>query len=301
MKPTLPAAFRKLVAARKAPEPPAPARPPALPPRRTPGCGQADEHHRAAIAAARALPDGTPASDALVAAIHAEIAARRHAAALDDGPASPALSGLQIRHVNVPDWWESSGSLLLASPESRLPEIGLGMLRIPVERIVIVIGAVTTSPNVNCTGSDALVVIGDRVTMLQSAMSVGRDSTILVGEETTATWMTFTDVRNGGAMIVGADCMIASGVSFMSDDSHAIRDAGTDRRINLRGGRIMIEDHVWIGDQTRIMGDSRIGTGGVVGAAAFVKSIHLPPHTVSLGRPARPARSGIVWTREDAP
>lgn len=278
-----------------------PARQPVLPPRRATVCDHAASHHRAVIEAARALPEGTPASPELLAAIAAEVAARRHGAGLEDGPAMPRLSGLEVRHSNLPDWWEDGGSLMLAPANHHPVEVLLGLMAMPAHNALLVVGAGVTPPAFHFTGPDALVVIGDGVGMLMSSVAVGSGSTLLVGESTTSTWMMSADVRNDGMLIIGADCMIAAGINFMTDDSHAIRDAETDARVNLRGGRIVVEEHVWIGDQTRIMGDARIGTGGVVGATSFVKNIHLPPHHVSAGRPARPVRSGIVWTREDAP
>jgi carbonic anhydrase/acetyltransferase-like protein (isoleucine patch superfamily) len=49
------------------------------------------------------------------------------------------------------------------------------------------------------------------------------------------------------------------------------------------------------------LGDARIGTDSVVGAGSLVRGEVLPSNSLCFGRPAKPVRTGVVWTREDLP
>lgn len=253
------------------------------------------------ITAARSLPHGAVCSDDLRRAIDEEIVARRTAKNMLDGPASPkTATELTVRRDGMPDWWTQNGHLLLCGPDLGEVRFGVGMLSKPSYRSLVVIGAGVILPSINVMREDALIVVGDNCRMLSSSIGCG-NATVLVGEETTATWMASIDARNGGIVVAGRDGMWAAGSSMMTDDTHAIRDAETGKRINKYGGRIMLGDHVWLGEQTKLMGDCRIGDDCVVGMGSFVKNVALPPNTVSVGRPARPIRSGVTWSRQDLP
>lgn len=257
---------------------------------------------REALVAARSLPHGAVCDETLRAALDAEIYARRAETDTLDGPQSPKVTGeLRVHSDGLPDWWREGGNLMLCGPEAVPPEVSLGMLLMPASGAIVVMGAGARVVRVHFVGDGGLVVIGDGVFLNASSTTTTARSTILIGERTTATWMASIDARNGGIVVVGDDGMWAPGCNFMTDDSHAIRDAETGARINRYGGRIMVERHVWLGDQTRLMGDCRVGHDAVVGQGSFVKNVVLPANTVSVGRPARPARRGITWAREDLP
>jgi len=253
------------------------------------------------ITAARNLPHGAVCGDDLRRAIDVEVRNRRAAANMLDGPASPTLSGeLTVRSDGLPSWWRDNGNLLICPAD--LPEIKLelAMTPIPPRGALVVAGRDARPGTLQFHGERALAVFGDRIVLSVSSVSVAHGA-VLIGAGTTATFMARLDCRNGGVIIAGADCMWAAGVNLLTDDCHTIRDLATGKRVNRYGGRIMIEDHVWLGEQVRLMGDCRIGRDSIVGMGSFVKNAVLPTNTISVGRPARPVRFGVTWTREDIP
>ncbi len=256
--------------------------------------------YRPLIEDARALTDGTPCGAPLLAAITAEITRRRTITGTLAGPADPGITDLVVRHTGLPDWWHAHGNLLVCGADTEV-NIGLGFWQTPCRNCLAVIGSDTAPPRLIFEGEGGLVVIGDGCRIINSGFNITGESTILIGENSTATHMASIDVRNGGIVVVGDDNMWAMGVGLMSDDTHAIRDAVTDRRINEFGGKIVIERHVWIGNSVQLMGHSYIGHDSVIGQGSFVSNMVLPPQTVSAGRPARPRRSGITWSRQDLP
>ena len=256
---------------------------------------------RAIFDAARDLPDDTPCDERLLAAINSEAQARRIASGTLAGPAIPQFSDLRVRHAGLPEWWHQGNNLALAAPGSGPQIIEYMSMPVPPTNVVMVFGARTSFHIARFIGDNALLILGDDVELVSSAIVVGADTTVMIGEQSTATWLCSIDARNGAMVVFGADTMLASGVWVTSDDTHAIRDAVTDARINLYGGRIVVDRHVWVGDQVRLMGDCAVGPNAVVGAGTFVKNTSLPANTVSVGRPARPVRTGITWTRTDKP
>ena len=256
---------------------------------------------RSIFAAACGLPDDTPCDERLLTALSGEALARRAATGTLDGPAIPRFSDLRVRHSGMPDWWRAGGNLALAAPGSGPSNITFEFMAAPPTNLVAVFGTTCSFQLLRFIGDNGLCMMGDHVSLVGSTIVIGAGSTVMFGEDSNATWMCSVDARNGGMVAFGADTMLASGVWIMTDDTHAIRDAITDRRINRYGGRIIVDRHVWIADQVRLMGDCFVGSDAVVGAGSFVKNAALPAQTVSLGRPAKPVRSGITWNRLDLP
>ena len=252
-------------------------------------------------ALARDLEHGAPCTAALLGAVDAEIEDRRRRTGTMGGPASPRTSGLQVCRADLPDWWAAGDNLLLAAPDAKIPEFRLNPSKPVASGVVVVVGARAVFNHLNLGGRGALVVIGDDVYGAVGALSCLEGSTVLIGESTTATNWAMLDACNGGIIVAGQDGMWAHGVSLMTDDTHAIRDVATGKRLNVRGGRIVIDRHVWLGESARVLGGARVGHDSVIGSGAMVKNADIAPHSVCVGIPARVVRSGVTWSREDAP
>jgi acetyltransferase-like isoleucine patch superfamily enzyme len=246
------------------------------------------------------LEEGAPPGDAVMEALHAEMSSRALEAGADGAWPKTGLSNLCVRHKDVPEWWVKNRNVLLAAPSATV-QIGLAMFGSELGyNNLVVIGEGTSVHTVTVAGKGSLLAVGDRCNLYGARIALIGHSTVLIGEQTTSTFLAMMDSRNGGAILVGADNMWANGVNIATDDDHAIRDVETGARLNVFGGRVIIEPHVWLCGDVRVMGNSRIGANSVIGQGSFVKS-ELPPDSVCVGRPAKPVRRGITWTREDAP
>ena len=250
---------------------------------------------------ARDLGDGDACPAALRFALDAEIGRRRARADLAAEPASPHVGDLVVRRADLPEWWAAGDNLLLAHPALKIPEMRLNPFKPPAANVVVVLGARVIFNHFNLGGEGALMVIGDDVHCAVGAMNCLDASTVLIGEGVTATNWAMLDARHDGIILAGEDGMWAHGVSLMTDDTHAIRDMTTGRRLNTRGGRIVLDRHVWLGESARVLGGAQIGHDSVVGAGAMVKNCTIPANSICVGSPARVVRSGVTWNREDAP
>ncbi|HWW22098.1 MAG TPA: methyltransferase domain-containing protein [Steroidobacteraceae bacterium] len=248
------------------------------------------------------LRDGDKCDEQVRDRLTVEIGRRLECAQVKSHPRLPQVTDLRMRREGLPDWWTAGNNVLLASPKSKTPTLRAGFFELPLPRnVILVVGEEAAINHVNVAGEGGLVVLGDKVQIQSGAMSAIGYCTILIGERTGATMWAEVDARNGGVVSVGADGMWAIGVRLYTDDSHAIRDVATGKRINKMGGVIILESHVWLCRDAEVMGDCHVGADSVVGMGSLVKDAELPANTVSVGRPARVVRTGTTWSRLDLP
>ncbi len=98
-------------------------------------------------------------------------------------------------------------------------------------------------------------------------------------------------------LVVGDDALIANGVWIRNHDMHALIALDSGRTLNRPPVTTVLERHVWLAQDSFLLGCSRIGRGSVVGARSLVRGA-LPPCVVAVGTPARVVRTGVSWGRD---
>jgi len=92
-------------------------------------------------------------------------------------------------------------------------------------------------------------------------------------------------------IVIEADCGLSRNVKIMTSDGHPVYSGG--ERVN-HDQDVIIERHVWIGDNVTLLKGVRIGSGSVVGInATLTRSI--PSKSIAVGNPARVVKEGITW------
>lgn len=95
----------------------------------------------------------------------------------------------------------------------------------------------------------------------------------------------FSEVNARDAkVVIGNHCDIASFVSINCADSHK-RCIGLSATIERRN--IIIEDHVFIGSHSFVMGGAHIGHHSVIAAGTIVGRGIIPPYSLVSGNPMR--------------
>jgi SAM-dependent methyltransferase len=248
------------------------------------------------------LRDADPCDERVLAHLKAQIGRRFDRAGLQPHPALPQCTDLRMRREGLPDWWAAGNNVLLASPNTKIPDLKTGYFGLPLTRnTIVVMGGDVVVHHLSTSGDGGLVVLGDTVNLYGTAVNTMGDCTLLVGERTTATLWAHIDARNTGLVCIGADGMWASDVHVTTDDCHAVRDVATGKRINKMGGVIVVGPHVWLCLGVHLLGDCRIGADSVVGLRSMVKDMELPANSVCAGWPARIVRTGVTWDRQDLP
>lgn len=86
-------------------------------------------------------------------------------------------------------------------------------------------------------------------------------------------------------IVIGNNVLIGSDVQII-DHSHGIARSALIREQRAEIGEVVIGDDVWIGAGAKILMNSRIGIGAVIGANAVVRG-DIPDYAIAVGVPAR--------------
>ncbi len=155
-----------------------------------------------------------------------------------------------------------------------------------------------TVPNsiiINFLGKKNTLEIGTNVTVNNLKISFGNGGRCSIGERTEVMGANFA--VSGASLKIGRDCLLSFGVFIRNHDSHHIFDVHTHERINYPKD-IVIDDHVWIGQNAIILPGAGIGRNSIVGAGT-VTSGQFGENLIIAGCPARVIRKQVCWSRED--
>lgn len=96
---------------------------------------------------------------------------------------------------------------------------------------------------------------------------------------------------------VGDDALIANGVWIRNYNMHALHDLASGEPIGRAPGPVVLERHVWLGQDALLLNCGRVGKGAVVGARALVTR-PVPACVIAAGNPAAVRREGVSWGRD---
>jgi len=83
---------------------------------------------------------------------------------------------------------------------------------------------------------------------------------------------------------IGKNCDIASFVSINVADTH-LKCVGKKKYKVTK--KIVIEDNVFVGTHSAILGGSFIGRNSVVGAGTIIRNLKVPPYSLVVGNPPK--------------
>lgn len=126
-------------------------------------------------------------------------------------------------------------------------------------------------------------------------------SKLLIGENTTI-WYNFDfGIATNSECIIGKDCMFSCYVKIDTGDAHTIFDTLTGENLNSnecnKFHSVVLEDHVWCGNDCMILGNSHIGKGSIIGAKSLAKGV-FPNNCIVAGVPGRIVAKNRSWSRE---
>lgn len=98
-----------------------------------------------------------------------------------------------------------------------------------------------------------------------------------------------TQISCGAKIEIGEGCLFARDVVIRSDDVHTINVPGYEP-----SKPIIIGNHVWAGQGSKIMKGVTIGNGSIVSANALVLK-DVPERCIAAGLPAKVIKENIEW------
>lgn len=118
---------------------------------------------------------------------------------------------------------------------------------------------------------------------------------ILIGKRTTIEGGHIASTE-GKSITLGEDCMFSHGIEIRNGDSHSIFNFETNERIN-NAKSVEIENHVWLGADSKILKGAIVGEGSIISTSAVVTGA-VEKNTIYAGIPAKKVKENIYWKRE---
>lgn len=149
-------------------------------------------------------------------------------------------------------------------------------------------------------GTNSKLIIGNNVKIYGLNIFINSYSNVYIGDFTTLQTGKLNTGRNQ-EIIIGKDCMFSWDIIFLAHDGHLIWT--TDGKcINNTSGKIRtsitLGNHIWVGGETVILPNTKIGDSTICGYRSLVKG-NYPNNCIICGSPAKIIKKDIVWTRQN--
>lgn len=167
---------------------------------------------------------------------------------------------------------------------------------------IVVIGRDTTIyGKILLQADDGLIIFGEQITWwCELQIRLSSDAQFLFwGDRATSNGTSIIMEGAGHHVIVGEDGMFATGICIRNSDLHSLVDLDNNDWLN-KPGDILIEPHVWIGQDSMILKNTVIGYGSTIGAKSLVNK-SIPRFSLAAGVPARVLRQNVSWDRNRTP
>lgn len=141
-------------------------------------------------------------------------------------------------------------------------------------------------------GSNNRVCISDGCIMNNIEIWIEDDNNeVFIGNNTIINGQTHLACIEGKKIALGENCLLSANIVMRVGDSHSILQDGM--RIN-ESKSIEIGDHVWIGNDVKILKGVHIADEVIVGTGSLVtKSVS--QGCIVAGNPARVIKEGVTW------
>lgn len=129
------------------------------------------------------------------------------------------------------------------------------------------------------------VEVNDKVVLFTGG-SVYPEPELRIGDNCVLGFM--VQIRVAQQVLIGKNCMIANGVRISDNDGHPLYSQRREKELKLSPEQVkpvIIEDDVWIGEDSIILKGVKIGKGSIIGAGSVVRKSVLPMSIVA-GNPA---------------
>lgn len=152
-------------------------------------------------------------------------------------------------------------------------------------------------------GSCGKLHIGNKADIRDDAtIALFTASTITIGDEAMLMAALTLKAHAGTEIHVGAKCMFARECVLMAGDGHSIFDVNTGKNINSvarelpeHKRKIIVGEHVWMGQRVFVLAGTNIRDGSIVGALSLVNR-SFPNNCILAGSPAKLIRRDVTWS-----
>lgn len=156
--------------------------------------------------------------------------------------------------------------------------------------------SVSQRSKISFSGNGSTVFLGPNSRVMNADIRVTGDNCLFYfGAFSTVESMIVMLTGPDGRIEIGDYCMLSARIIIDRSDHHSIYDLSTGERIN-KDKDVTVDDHVWIGRDTRIGKGVQIGRDSVIAQGSVVSgTVH--KNSIYGGTPAKCIRQGVTWSR----
>lgn len=171
-----------------------------------------------------------------------------------------------------------------------------------VKNNIFIVGRNTlTIGDYHIHGSGNCIILGENDIQYTALylQAYSNDQLLFWGKNSTSNGTHIQILGDNRKIIVGEDCMFSSGIYLRNSDIHSLVDRKTGEHKNPPSD-VLIEPHVWVGQDAYIGRKARIGFGSVIGTKSVVTRA-IPRNCVAAGSPAKEVSTDTTWDRLPEP
>lgn len=193
-------------------------------------------------------------------------------------------------------------SCLIDFSEEALKSVEEGKLKIKIHQrgarpcisnFNVYIGSHSGSYLINVANDNSSVYLGEGSSGVYD-FRLWRKSKIVIGENTTSNGIKV--VCDNSEFLTGSDCMFSDGILIQTADQHGIVDISRGSIVNNNYKSVVLGDHVWVGRNSTLTSNARVGEGAVIGTGSIVTG-RIPSNVVAVGVPAKVIKNNYTWSR----
>jgi acetyltransferase-like isoleucine patch superfamily enzyme len=166
---------------------------------------------------------------------------------------------------------------------------------------IVILGEQSDQPKeIRFEGSNNLAICGQNIKWAQvSVRFISNSAAVCLGHGSIYNGTSIIVEGDGCGVEIGRDCLFAPGTTIRTSDLHGMYHVATGEWLNPPKP-VVIEPHVWLGQDALVLKGSHIGGGSVIAARAVVNST-LPQFAVAAGAPAKAVRGDVCWSLARSP
>ena len=146
--------------------------------------------------------------------------------------------------------------------------------------------------DINIEGNDCNCIIEKNASGKMQLLVYGKKASCKIGENTTIADMQIVLMDN--EIEIGSDCMISNNVKVITD-THSVIDINTNKVLNKPTNKIIIGNHVWIGQGATLTKNAQIPSNCIVATSSVVSKKFEKENCILGGIPAKIIKENITW------
>lgn len=150
---------------------------------------------------------------------------------------------------------------------------------------------------INFAGSNSVVYLSKNKFAYNLNLTVWDNATCYFGKNNYFNGALSAIVSERRSLLVGNDCLFSFGIWMRTADPHLIYDCSSRKRINPSKD-ILIGDHVWIGQDAKILKGAFIGSGSIIAAGALASGKEYPSNCSIGGIPAKVLNNNVFFSSD---